>query len=168
MDCGNRFLGAIDDSVMACAQTFGWPADLCVRGVFGCMGLAALSVLALSVLLSPGVPVSCVSPSPQVQLSSTMNGLKFTARWAVEISTIKSTSKSLSRLCRPIRRDFISQHLTYKGRADIRSASPRVTEIRSTYPNGGAMPNHHHEGAFQHTVFLSSDCIVQMSTAPNR
>lgn len=59
MDCGNRFLGAIDDSVIDCAQTFGWPADLCVRGVFGCMGLAALSVLALSVLLSPGAPVGC-------------------------------------------------------------------------------------------------------------
>lgn len=39
------------------AQTFGWPADLCVRGVFGGMGLAALTVLALSVVLVPGATV---------------------------------------------------------------------------------------------------------------
>eukprot|EP00434_Breviolum_minutum_P008592 symbB.v1.2.007580.t1/scaffold386.1/size215569/6 len=51
-------------------KTFGWPADLCVRGVFGCMGLAALSVLALSVLLSPGgISSANTSPTKAVQTS---------------------------------------------------------------------------------------------------
>lgn len=35
-------------------KTFGWPTELCVRGVFGGIGLVALSVLAISLALTPG------------------------------------------------------------------------------------------------------------------